>query len=396
MTLAPPGRGIWRLVGVAVGLVLFLTFAVSPVGVWSFSRPLWGVDGTLSVRHLPYNTSAERLRDPTAYSNARDALPSDVSLQLVLGSSEMSAPVKQNPSRFIPENLTDFDLFLNGRGSTQSLVHALMLSAMAQSIDEKVVLIVSPQWFTPAGLTPEAFESVFSQSAYDRMLRDDKLPADVRGRLKARAIGLGAVDPPADGIRQQVETAADSVSNAAAGRVEILKSASKAAPYHGPYVVTEEAVPVDEFDWESAFTEATAEGDAASSNEFHVYDDYFTQYMEPTLASLKGSAAEADYSLDSPEWSDLELFLDVAKAHDIEVMLISVPMNGLWYDYIGYDETKRAHYYDRVRSLAEAQGAELADFSAKEYEPYFLADVMHLGWKGWLDVTRSVVDFNRS
>ena len=90
------------------------------------------------------------------------------------------------------------------------------------------------------------------------------------------------------------------------------------------------------------------------------------------------------------------MFLDVANAHDMEVLLISVPMNGIWYDYIGYDKSKRARYYDRVRSLAEEKGAKLADFAEREYEPYFLADVMHLGWKGWLDVTRSVVDFNRS
>lgn len=396
MTLASRGRGIWQLVGVTLGLSLFLTFMFSPVGVWAFSRPAWAFDGTQSVRILPYDTSAERLRDPTAYAYARNVLPPEVSLQLVLGSSELSSPVPQNPSGFLPANITDFDLFLNGRGYTQSLMHALMLSAMAESIDKKVVLIVSPQWFTTDGLLPEAFQSVFSQAAYDGMLRDDKLPAEIRDRLQARAADLGAVDAPVDGLLQLAGTTPKSVSNAAAGRVEILKSAYRAAPYHAPYTVQEGAVPIDEFDWESALAEAAAEGQAASSNEFHVYDEYFTEYMEPNLASLKGSAAEVDYSLDSPEWSDLELFLDVANAHDIEVLLVSVPMNGVWYDYIGYDETTRTHYYDRVRSLAKDKGAELADFAAKEYEPYFLADVMHLGWKGWLDVTRSVVDFNRS
>lgn len=396
MTPATRGRGIWQLVGVTVGLALFLTFMFSPVGVWAFSRPVWAFDGLQSVRVLPYNTSAERLRDPTAYAHARAALPEDVSLQLVLGSSELSSPVAQNPSRFLPANITDFDLFVSGRGYTQSLVQALMLSAMGETVDKKVVLIVSPQWFTPAGLSPEAFQTVFSQAAYEGMLRDDKLPAETRDALKARAAALGAVDPPPDDIRELVETTSKSVSNVAAGRVEILKSAQSAAPYHAPYAVQEGAVPVDEFDWESALEAAAAEGDAASSNEFNVYDDYFNRYMVPTLASLKDSAPGADYSVDSPEWSDLELFLDVADAHDIDVLLVSVPMNALWYDYIGYDEAKRARYYDRVRSVAKNNDVQLADFSTKEYEPYFLADVMHLGWKGWLDVTRSVVDFNRS
>ena len=396
MTVAARGRGITQLVGVLVGLALFLTIMFTPVGVWAFSRPVLTLEAAQSVRVMPYDTSADRLRDPTAYSTARNAIPSDVDLPLVFGSSELSSPVAQNPSRFLPARVSDFDLFVSGRGYTQSLVQALMLSAMGESVEDKVVLIVSPQWFTSAGIAPEAFQSVFSQAAYDGMIRDDKLSADLRDRLQARAVELGAVEPSVDGPLQLAETAMRSVSNAVAGRVELLKSANEAAPNHAPYAVAEGAVPVDEFDWESALAEATAEGDAASSNEFNVYDEYFMKYMEPTLSSLEGSAAGADYSLDSPEWGDLQLFLDVAKAHDIEVLLVSVPMNGLWYDYIGYDAATRAKYYDRVRALAEENGVELADFAEKEYEPYFLADIMHLGWKGWLDVTRSVVDFNRS
>lgn len=396
MTLASDGRGTSRLIGVVVGMALFLGFMFSPAGTWVFSQPVWAGDTAQSVRVLPYDTSAERLRDPNAYSTARNALPPEVALPMVFGSSELSSPVDQNPSEFLPAHVTDFDLFVSGRGYTQSLVQALMLSAMGDSIEDKVVLIVSPQWFTTAGISPEAFQDVFSQSAYDKMMRDDRLPADLRDRLKARAAELGAVDLPSDGPLQLVKATAKSLSNAAAERVEILKSATKAASYHAPYAVTPTAEPIDELDWEAALAEAAAQGEAASSNEFNVYDDYFMKYMEPDLASLEDSAQGTDYSLDSPEWSDLQLFLDVAKAHDIDVLLISVPMNGLWYDYIGYDEVTRAKYYDRVRALAESNGAELADFADKEYEPYFLADIMHLGWRGWLDVTRSVVDFYRS
>ena len=396
MTPGRVGRAFWQLVGVTLGLALFLTTMFSRFGVWVWSQPVWAAGGTQSVRMLPYNTSAERLRDPTAHADARNKLPAEVGLQLVLGSSELSSPVSQNPSRFLPTNISDFDMFLNGRGYTQSLVHAILLSAMAESIDDKVVLIVSPQWFTPAGATPEAFQSVFSQAAYNGMLRDDKLPAGLRDRLQARAAELGAASPPAARPREVVESSVGRVSDAAAARIEILQSANKAAPYHDPYAVPEGAVPVDEFDWDGALAEAAAEGDAASSNEFNVYDAYFAKYMEEKLPSLKGSAADIDYSLDSPEWGDLGLFLDVAEAHDLEVLLVSVPMHGLWSDYTGYGESKRAQYYERVRALAQEKGVALADFSDREYEPYFLADVMHLGWKGWLYVTRAVVDFYRS
>lgn len=396
MTPARVGRGYWQLIGVVVGIALFLAGTFSGVGVWAISQPVWATGSPQSVRMLPYNTSSERLLDPTAYADARSRLPAEVSLQLVLGSSELSSPVRQNPSRFLPANISDFDMFLNGRGHTQSLVHAILLSAMAENVDDKVVLIVSPQWFTPAGIIPEAFQSVFSQAAYNGMLRDDKLSPELRQRLEARAAELGAVSPPAAGPRELLEASTDWVSDTAAARIELLQSAQVSARYHGPYAVAEGAVPVDQFDWEAALAEAAAEGDAASSNEFDVYDEYFDKYMKEKLPSLKGSASDADYSSDSPEWGDLALFLDVAKAHDKEVLLVSVPMHGRWSDYTGYSEPKRAKYYERVRALAKEKGVRLADFSDREYEPYFLADVMHLGWKGWLDVTHAVVDFNRS
>ena len=35
----------------------------------------------------------------------------------------------------------------------------------------------------------------------------------------------------------------------------------------------------------------------------------------------------------------------------------------------------------------------MADFSNKEYEEYFLKDIMHLGWKGWVYLDDKVYQF---
>ncbi|HAZ37323.1 MAG TPA: D-alanyl-lipoteichoic acid biosynthesis protein DltD, partial [Clostridiaceae bacterium] len=31
-------------------------------------------------------------------------------------------------------------------------------------------------------------------------------------------------------------------------------------------------------------------------------------------------------------------------------------------------------------------GYKIADFSGSEYEKYFLGDIMHVGWKGWIKI----------
>ena len=88
--------------------------------------------------------------------------------------------------------------------------------------------------------------------------------------------------------------------------------------------------------------------------------------------------------------------IDVAKELGVQVQLVSVPMNGWWYDHLGYTAEARAHYYAKIRELAAARSVRLADFSEREYQPAFLYDIMHLGWRGWLDVTRACYEFEKS
>ena len=43
--------------------------------------------------------------------------------------------------------------------------------------------------------------------------------------------------------------------------------------------------------------------------------------------------------------------------------------------------------------IVEQYDVQLLDLTAQEYEPYFLCDTMHLGWKGWLEVDRAIAAF---
>ena len=38
-------------------------------------------------------------------------------------------------------------------------------------------------------------------------------------------------------------------------------------------------------------------------------------------------------------------------------------------------------------------GISMLDLTGYENEPYFMCDVMHLGWKGWLAVDRALIDY---
>ncbi|MDO4784497.1 MAG: D-alanyl-lipoteichoic acid biosynthesis protein DltD [Propionibacteriaceae bacterium] len=382
--MAPAAR---QAIGIAAGGLLSVAMLMSPLTPAAVGAVAGLAGPAASSRMLHYHLDVDYLRDPDAYARASAGLPESASNLLLLGSSELSSPVAQNPVRFLPAKVSDFDLFLSGRGYTQSLHQATMLAAMGPQLrNRKVALIVSPQWFTPDGVSVQAFDEVSSAEALRRVASSPDLPDDLRQRLLDRVSQVR-------GLAELPGVVSAGLSQALTGRVQAGKAQVAAARFTGDYAVAERAVPVASIDWEAELREAEEQGRAASSNDLQIEDEYYARYIAPRLAELKDSMSGTDYSGPSPEYGDLGLFLDVAHALGIEVLLISTPMHGAWHDYAGYPAERRASYYERIRALASRPGVRVADFSGHEYEPYFLVDVMHLGWKGWLHVTRACADF---
>ena len=96
---------------------------------------------------------------------------------------------------------------------------------------------------------------------------------------------------------------------------------------------------------------------------------------------------------DTPEYDDLQCFLDVCRESGLDPYVIIMPVNGGWYDYVGLDRNARAQCYERVRVMCDEAGVECLDLSPYEYEPYYLRDIMHFGWLGWLDVEQGFMEF---
>lgn len=380
-----------RLLGALLGLALFVGFLVSP-GL-RVGAELMGAaeESAQSSRKWFYDLRGNPAGAPVGFPLAASKAPQGNDSLLVLGSSELGADVSQNPAIFLPAHATNFDLFLSGRGYTQSLFQTINLSATASSTKlDKVVLVLSPQWFTPEGSLPEAFQTVFSAEGYLQMLNDPALPADLKERIRGRADALRGVSSGKDLVQK------NAVELWLGGRAETAKLGREAGPWRLPYSSGSTATPVEDIDWEGVIEQARADGQQLATNEYHIRDDYYRDYLGPAVEETRGKMSGTDHSQDSPEYQDLELFLEVARAHDIEVMLVNVPMHGKWYDLAGYPAERRAKYYQRIRDLAAEWNVELADFAEYEYEPHFFVDTQHLGWVGWLRVIRSCVDFARA
>lgn len=128
------------------------------------------------------------------------------------------------------------------------------------------------------------------------------------------------------------------------------------------------------------------------NNDYEMLNDYYTTYIGSRLERQKDRDIALDYA-NSKEYDDLRILFEVCRQKGIDPLFIHVPLHGQWSDYTGFSPDRRAQYYDNVRTITAEYGVQMLDLTAYEYEPYFLCDVMHLGWKGWLEVDQALVDY---
>ena len=149
----------------------------------------------------------------------------------------------------------------------------------------------------------------------------------------------------------------------------------------------------EDIDFDALMEKAEQAGrEECTNNSFGINNEYYNSYVKDNYESSKNSNINGSYT-SSPEYGDLRLFLDVCKETGIDPLIVSVPCNGRWYDYTGFPKENRQQYYQNIRDICDEYDVELADFSYKEYELYFLKDVMHMGWKGWVYFDEAVYEF---
>jgi D-alanine transfer protein len=129
----------------------------------------------------------------------------------------------------------------------------------------------------------------------------------------------------------------------------------------------------------------------STNNPFLIIDSKYNKFKK-RVRSYKGTSKGRSYG-QSVEYYDFQLLLDVLKQADANPLFVSIPVNGRWYDYIGFPKSGRTAYYKRIKQQIEAAGYPVADLSGHEYDPYFMKDTIHIGWKGWVYVDKAIKDF---
>ena len=361
-----------------------------------------------------------------------------------LGSSELTAPVPENPRNMMPNNLYSGDVIYAGHAHVQNALHAMNVGANSDAFSGKdIAIIESLQWYQGEDTPLDAFFSNFSELQLYEFLHNSRISDESKNYLCRRYVQLesGHKEDAFLSVEKAAEenslwnTINTSIMNGLkeAGyelvegeyayqesyilaetysgnnivdkiiyqllrpyyylRYKVLSLKDKYNAYQWLKSISEEdqREPVM-IDWEEVYRTADAEGKVAcTNNDLYVYDEYYTDYLEEKWEKLKDRDKDTPL-LESKEWDDYEFFLQVCKELGLKPYIVSMSTNGRYYDYIGMGKEKRDSLYDRIAQLSNEYGFDCLKTGDKEYEPYFYCDVMHLGWKGWPYVLQNIIE----
>ncbi len=326
---------------------------------------------------------------------------------IIIGSSELANAdyIPQNASNMFPNNYLDSSVSLVGRAYVQDLLNTMKIGAVAKDFkDKKVVLIVSLQWFLDKEINKDGFKAHFSELQFYKTMNNKDIGKEDKKYICKRITELanGEESLVAPLVYCHLYSRDDIASKIGLGilkpyyflRENFLSLKDKYVSYKA--VQKFKDYPTEskkEIDWykEEKIAENTGKSEC-TNNEFYVYDKYYDEYLKPNIGSRKDSFKDVDL-INSNEMQDYGIFVKTCSKLGVKPYIIFMPTNGAYYDFTGLTKDKRNVFYDKLAQIANKHGLDYLDLREHEYEPYFLKDVMHLGWKGWLYIDKEITKY---
>ena len=353
-----------------------------------------------------YKVKDNSIRYSTSYEKykSRDILTSNITPNtfVLLGSSELVATINEDyhPSKIF--NYNDFNIMQIGTSYSQNIVQASTLGSIEAAMSKrKVAIIESVQWFEKDGTHQDAFLNKASQEHIFQTLSNKKISKDTKEKLIDRIIEITKgnklqndlykkyksyfIEGKGTFIDQKLLELDNAIYSFKLKHIFYQKHARSDYPSLGDKT--------PDYDWEKMTNQFVEEvKKKTDNNDYAVDNNYYNTYLKDRYTSLKNSNKDLSY-LESPEYSDMELFLTVAKELGIEVEVIIFPVNGKWNDYTGVSREMREKTYKKIEDVAKKHGATVLNYGNREYDDYFLFDVMHVGVKGWMEVEKELYKF---
>ena len=354
-----------------------------------------------------YKVNDNSIRYSTSYEKykSKDIITKNITSNtlVLLGSSELTATINEryHPNKIF--NYEDFNIMQIGTGYSQNIVQASTLGSIEGAMkNKKVAIVESVQWFAKGGLQNDAFLNKASQEHIYNTMINDKISKKTKEKLINRVIELTSNSKAQNDIYRKYKQyfienkgsfigekmlALDNDIYSFKNKIQFYVNKDKMNyPFSGKNTPN--------YDWNSLTNDFVEEvKKTTNNNEYAVDNKYYNTYLAKNYSTFRDSNKGISY-LESPEYIDYEIFLDVAKELGMKVEVIIFPVNGKWNDYTGVSKEMREQAYRNIEEMAKKyDNVKVLNYGNREYDDYFLFDVMHVGVKGWMEVERELYKF---
>ena len=321
---------------------------------------------------------------------------------VVLGSSELGK-VSEHPFHIKQLfNYDDFHIMAIGGGNFQNIIQASMLGSLGNDFPkQKFILSESFIWFDQFGMNPKAFLSRVSNEHVYYTLINPKISKETKEKFMKRVLELSKdnknIHETFERYKRRLVDHKGTIVDDWLIKIDVEKFAlnNKISFYFtGNVTPIPSSGPVTpNYDWKELQNKYLNDAKVRTEgNDFGIEKRYYASEIQNRLEKLKNSAAKYKYDI-STEYDDYALVLQMAKEMGLEVEVVNFPINGKWYDYIGIGPEQRAVYAKKITEITESFGYKIMDLTSKEYEPYYMYDTVHPGWKGWPEVAEEMLKF---
>jgi D-alanine transfer protein len=150
--------------------------------------------------------------------------------------------------------------------------------------------------------------------------------------------------------------------------------------------------------WDTLLDSAQNQYDSISNNNPFGFsnDNWNTVYHGQTPPDQVdwGDQTFLGYLKKAQGWTDLALLLRALKELGAEPLVLSAPLSGAYFDFVGISPQARNAYYDKLQATVEPYDVYLLDFRDHDEDKEFLMDArFHLSGPGWVYYSETIDAF---
>ena len=336
-----------------------------------------------------------------AAARAPDVLP-------LYGSSELEVPkIPERAGIFFRNAPTGFQVSPVGKAGTISMIMLQEIGALGSDLrDKKLAILLSPVWFLALEMNPRWYEGNFSAVAASKLVFGNTIDLSLKRQVAARMLQFPRTleknpllefalrrlvsDGPLDRMVFCIIWPLGKIQNAVMelhdhfASLNYILYKAKHAPGRHPKLL----------DWPKLIAEAGEKGVRGL--------DEKEKTVGQRMVTGRRDQWFCEHVNEAREWVDLELLLRTLAKIGARPLLISMPLDGQYYNQTGVSREAREVYYKKLRGFAQQYNVALIDFHEHDEDPTFLehgrwqgepAQGLHPAAKGWMLYNRALDDF---